>query len=60
MMTHHAEDQPSLFDEETPRVELKPARKVELAAVVEALLREIAVTLASTANGEIGHEQDHG
>ena len=59
-MTHHAEDQPSLFDEGTPRVELKPVLKVELAAVVEALLREIAVTLASTANGELGHEQDHG
>ena len=59
-MTHHAEHQPSLFDEETPRVELKPARKVELAAVVEALLREIAVTLANTANGGVGHEQDHG
>ena len=57
---HQVEDQPNLFDEERSRVELTPARQVELAAVVEALLREIAVTLASTANGEIGHEQDHG
>ena len=60
MMTHHAEDQPSLFDEDAPRIELKAAQKVELAAVVEALLREIAATLAYTANGETGHEQDHG
>ena len=60
MMTHHAEDQPSLFDEDAPRIELKAAQKAELAAVVEALLREIAATLAYTANGETGHEQDHG
>ena len=57
---HHTEAQPSLFDEETPRVELKPAQQVALAAVVEALLREIAATLVNTANGESGHEQDHG
>jgi hypothetical protein len=37
--------QPSLFDEETPLANPCPARKVELAALVEALLREIAATL---------------
>ena len=35
----------SLFDEETPLVKPCPARKVELAGLVEALLREIAATL---------------
>jgi hypothetical protein len=57
-MTHCAEDQPSLFDE-TPRVELKPAQRSELAAALEALLREIAAALASPRDGENGHEQDH-
>jgi hypothetical protein len=37
--------QPSLFDEETPPANPCPARKIELAALVEALLREIAATL---------------
>jgi len=37
--------QPSLFDEETPLVEPCPARRIELASLVEALLREIAATL---------------
>jgi hypothetical protein len=37
--------QPSLFDEETPLVERCPARRTELAGLVEALLREIAATL---------------
>jgi hypothetical protein len=36
--------QPSLFDE-TPLANPCPARKVELAGLVEALLREIAATL---------------
>jgi hypothetical protein len=39
---HH---QPSLFDEETPLVKPCPARRGELAGLVEALLREIAATL---------------
>ena len=59
-MMHHVEDQPNLFDEETPRVEMKPAQQIALAAVVEALLREIAATLVNTANGESSHEQDNG
>ena len=37
--------QRSLFDEETPLANPCPARKVELVALVEALLREIAATL---------------
>jgi hypothetical protein len=37
--------QPSLFDEETSLANPCPARKVELAALVELLLREIAATL---------------
>jgi hypothetical protein len=49
----------SLFDEETPRVEPCPAQRVELAGLVEALLREIAATLVNV-SGESVHEQDHG
>ena len=37
--------QRSLFDEETPLANPCPARRVELAGLVEALLREIAATL---------------
>jgi hypothetical protein len=48
--------QPSLFEEDEPRVELAAAQKVDLAMLVEALLREIATALAS---GEIGDDQDH-
>ena len=56
-MTRQCEDhQPSLFDNVTPSVELKPARRMELAAVLEALLREIATALASAKRGEHGHE----
>ena len=57
-MTRRFENlQPSLFDENEPRVELATAQKADLAMLVEALLREIATALA---NGEIGDEQDHG
>ena len=49
--------QPSLFDEDEPRVVLAAAQTVDLAALTEVLLREIATALA---NGEIGDEQDHG
>jgi hypothetical protein len=52
--------QPSLFDEETPRVEPCPAQRAELAGLVEALLREIAATLVNVRSGESVHEQDHG
>ena len=37
--------QPSLFDEETPLASPCPARRIELAGLVEALLREIAAAL---------------
>ena len=42
---HRQRRQRSLFDEETPPVKPCPARKGELAGVVEDLLREIAATL---------------
>jgi hypothetical protein len=58
MMTRQSENvQPSLFDDEAPGVVLAAAQMIDLAALVEALLREIAAALA---NGEIGDEQDHG
>jgi hypothetical protein len=53
---HH---QPSLFEEKTPLVRLCPARRVELASLVEALLREIAATLVNVRSGGSIHEQDH-
>jgi hypothetical protein len=47
----------SLFKRnETPDVVLATAQMVDLAALVEALLREIATALA---NGEVSHEQDN-
>jgi hypothetical protein len=57
-MTRQFENpQPSLFDEDEPRVELTPAEKIGLATLVKALLLEIATALA---NGETGDDQDHG
>ena len=49
--------QPSLLEliEEAPRIALAPAQKTQLATLVEALLAEIAATLAR----EVGNEQDH-
>jgi hypothetical protein len=61
MMTRAPENlQPSLFDEEEPRIDLRSAQRAELAGLVEALLREIAAFLASVASDESVHEQDHG
>ena len=51
--------QPSLFDDETPLANPCPARKVELVALVEALLREIAATLVQRRSEAIIYEQDH-
>jgi hypothetical protein len=51
--------QPSLFDERTPLVKLCPACTVELAGLVEALLRGIATTLGNARRGESIDEQDH-
>jgi hypothetical protein len=53
---HH---QPSLFDEGTPLVKPCPARRVELAGLVEALFREIAATLVKVRSREGINEQDH-
>jgi hypothetical protein len=47
--------QPGLFDQEEPHVALKPAQKARLTTLVEALLIEIA---ASIATGEARNEQD--
>ena len=47
----------SLFEgNEAPRVVLATAQMVDLSALVETLLREIATALA---NGEVSDEQDH-
>ena len=50
--------QPSLFDEETPLVKCL-AHRVELASLVEALLREIAATLVQRKDGVSIYEQNH-
>jgi hypothetical protein len=56
-MTRRSESlQRNLFEEDEPLVELAATQKVDLAALVEVLLREIAIALAS---GESGHDQDH-
>jgi len=56
-MTRRSESlQRNLFEEDEPRVELAAAQRVNLAALVEVLLREIATALA---NGESGHDQNH-
>jgi hypothetical protein len=57
MMQTFENQQPSLFEliEEVPRIALAPAQKTQLATLVEALLAEIAATLAR----EVGNEQDH-
>ena len=57
MMQTFENQQPSLLEliEEVPRVSLAPAQKAQLATLVEALLAEIAATLAR----EAGNEQDH-
>ena len=41
--------------EAVPRIALAPAQKIQLATLVEALLAEIAASLAR----EVGNEQDH-
>ncbi len=60
-MTHRSKNlQPSFFEAGPPRVELRPKQKAELAATVEALLREIAASLAKAAKQESGDDEDHG
>jgi hypothetical protein len=60
MMQRSKKLQPSLFEAERPCIELRAAQKRELATLIEALLREIAVVLAKPASGGSGDDQDHG
>lgn len=55
MLRQSTELQPSLFEDETPCVVLPAGLMGDLAALGEALLREIATTMS---HGEIGDEQD--
>jgi hypothetical protein len=48
--------QMGLFEQGEPNVELLPTRRQELAALIEALMIEIA---AAFATGEAGDDQDH-
>ena len=48
--------QPGLFDQEKPKIALTVTQTQQLAKLVEALLVEIAVALAT---GEAGNEQDN-
>ena len=45
-----------LFEQGQPGVELSPTRRQHLAALIEALMIEIAAALAT---GEAGDDQDH-
>jgi hypothetical protein len=56
-MTRQSEElQLCMFEEDEPSVALAPTQLVDLATLVEALLREIATALTS---GEVGDDQDH-
>lgn len=56
-MSHKsASSQPDLFEQLEPRALPPPLQKEQLAALVEALLLEIAVALAAR---EVGDDQDH-
>jgi hypothetical protein len=57
MKPKSARIQPDLFEQDEPRILPAPSQKEQLATLVEALLIEIAVALAS---GEVGDDQDHG
>jgi hypothetical protein len=57
MKQNVASRQPDLFDVDVHQTMPIPARREQLAALVEALLREIAAALAP---GEVGDDQDHG
>ena len=48
--------QPSLFEQNRSRVSLVPSNQERLAALIEALLIEIAAALAS---GKVADDQDH-
>jgi hypothetical protein len=57
MKLKNASIQPDLFEQDESRVLPSPLQKEQLAALVEALLLEIAVALAAR---EVGDDQDHG
>jgi hypothetical protein len=58
-MTRQDENlQRSLFEE--PGIELQPAQRAELAAALEALLREIASARVDSKRTENDSEQNHG
>jgi hypothetical protein len=52
-----ASSQPDLFEQEEPRALPSSSQREQLAILVEALLLEIAVALATR---EVGGDQDHG
>ena len=52
-----ASSPPDLFEQEKPRALPSPLQKEQLAALVKALLLEIAVALAAR---EVGDDQNHG
>jgi hypothetical protein len=52
-----ASSQPDRFEQEEPRALPSPLQREQLAILVEALLLEIAVALATR---EVGGDQDHG
>ena len=56
MKQNAASRQPDLFDVDDYQTSPIPSQKEQLAALVEALLREIAAALAA---GEVGDDQDH-
>jgi hypothetical protein len=56
MKQNAASRQPDLFDVDDHQISPIPQQKEQLAVLVEALLREIAVALAA---GEVGDDQDH-
>jgi hypothetical protein len=57
MKRKSASIQPDLFEQNRPRVLPVPLHKDQLAALVKALLLEIATALAS---GKCADDQDHG
>ena len=57
MKRKSASMQPDLFEQSRPSVLLVPFHKEQLAALVRALLLEIATALAS---GKCADDQDHG
>jgi hypothetical protein len=57
MKRNAASRQPDLFDVDEHQTAPIPAQQEELAALVEALLREIA---AAPVAGEVGDDQNHG